>query len=732
MAPETHRPQPERVRGRIHTGYFAKPQFSAGKLKTREGHTLRFAGPFFAREGEQVVLCGTWEENPKFGRQLKVVRIELDMPVDAEGLANYLANHPRIKGIGPVKARKIAELFGPNFDEVISEDPQAIAAAVQLPPATLEMLREEWLGRRELNRALTWLASFGLTHHQVTTLVERFGNSAVSILQADPYLILHAIRSLGFKRLDKIARQMGTPKDHSSRLRTGLLHCVEEAVDRGHTWVDHEELIRQANQLLVMDAADSDELIAQALQSLEDEGRLTCLHHEGRFLIAQPQLLEMERYLHRLLSESRGKLPPSADNPGLEELMDFVAAELNQGQRAAARTALSSRISLIAGPAGSGKTRTVGAVVAMCEMLELSVLLAAPTGKAAKRLEEVVGTKASTIHRLLGYDGEHFARDVDHPLEADVVIVDEFSVVDVRLAWQFFQAIDLERTMVVLVGDHNQLPPVGPGHLLRDLIHTQAIPTVVLEEVVRQAGVLNANSLAVLRGELKPTAPGQTGERRPWYVVDEFQEAGEIVPFLQGLYPRLKTMGFDLSNDVQLLTPTRKGPLGVAELNVHLQALVQKQCWGIDVLPSLGRRPPFMLHDRVIQNRNNYDLNIMNGALGTVSAVGPKLGELSVRFDDREVSYESGASELDDLSLAYCLTTHKSQGSEFRCVLVIVHKGHTHMLHRNWLYTSVTRAQETTILIGDRWALRYAARERRQDLRRTFFPILHSQRQATA
>jgi len=412
--------------------------------------------------------------------------------------------------------------------------------------------------------------------------------------------------------------------------------------------------------------------------------------------------------------------------------MDFVAAELNQGQRAAARTALSSRVGLITGPAGSGKTRTVGAVVAMCEMLELSVLLAAPTGKAAKRLEQVVGKEASTIHRLLGYDGESFARDAENPLDADVVIVDEVSVVDVRLAWQLFQAIDLDRTVVVLVGDHNQLPPVGPGHLLRDLIQTQAIPTVTLDEVVRQAGVLNANSLAVLRGELKPTAPGQTGERRPWYVVDEFQEAGEIVPFLQGLYPRLKALGFDLINDVQLLTPTRKGPLGVSELNSHLQALVQRLCWGVEVVASAGRRPSFLLHDRVIQNRNNYDLNVMNGALGTVIAVGPKPGELRVRFDDQEVKYAPGASELDDLSLAYCLTTHKAQGSEFRCVLVIVHKAHAYMLHRNWLYTSVTRAQETAILIGDRWALRYAARERRQDLRRTFFPILHSQRQLTA
>jgi exodeoxyribonuclease V alpha subunit len=732
VAQETRRPRTERVRGRIDTVYHASPRFSAGKLRTQEGYTVRFAGPFFAREEEQVVLCGVWEEHPKFGRQLKVARIELDMPVDADGLANYLADHPRIKGIGPVRARRIAEQFGENFDAMISEQPEAVAAAAGLSPETLEMLREEWLRSRELNRALTWLASFGLTHHQVTTLVERFGNSAVSILQEDPYLILHAIRSLGFKRLDKIARQMGTPKDHPSRLRTGVMHCVTEAVDRGHSFLDYEDLLRQAHQLLVMDADDSDELIDAAVQQLIEAGRLACVPQDGRLLIAPPELLAMEEYLYAVLSAARSGNPHFVGMRDEEGFLDYLAPSLNEGQRTALCAAMRHRIVLLSGGAGSGKTYTVAAIAAMYEEFGKSVLLAAPTGKAAKRLEQVVGKEASTIHRMLGYDGEKFLCDAEHPLEADVVIVDELSVVDVRLAWHLFQAIDLDRTAVVLVGDHNQLPPVGPGHLLRDLIHTQTVPTIILDEIVRQAGVLSENSTAVLQGQLRPTAEGESGSRRPWYVVDEFQHESGILQFLHQRYPRLKDgLGFDLINEVQVLTPMRKGPLGVAALNLELQALVQKLCWGVEVPPPAVKRPQLLLHDRVIQNRNDYELGIMNGSLGTVIEVGPKPGELWVRFDAKEIYYEPGAPGLDDLSLAYALTVHKAQGSEFECSIVIVHKSHAVMLHRNWLYTAVTRAQRTAILIGDRWALRYAARERRHDLRNTFFPILAARRRLT-
>jgi exodeoxyribonuclease V alpha subunit len=299
-------------------------------------------------------------------------------------------------------------------------------------------------------------------------------------------------------------------------------------------------------------------------------------------------------------------------------------------------------------------------------------------------------------------------------------------MVDVPLAWHLFQALDLERTAVVLVGDHNQLPPVGPGNVLRDLIDTRAVPTVILDEIVRQAGVLKENSIAILHGEVRKTAADDGGSRRPWYLVDQFTDVWDVQRFLVDLFDSVlvERLGFDLVEDVQVLTPTRKGPLGVEALNVELQRLVQKKLWSVDVsAPKPGRRPRFLLHDKVIQTRNNYDLGVMNGAVGRVTAIESD-GAMEVSFNGQAVTVTPESGHLSDLSLAYALTIHKAQGSEFPCAIVLVHKSHSFMHHRNLFYTGVTRAQEVAIVIGDRWGLRNCAQRRRLEQRKTFLSLL--------
>ena len=287
--------------------------------------------------------------------------------------------------------------------------------------------------------------------------------------------------------------------------------------------------------------------------------------------------------------------------------------------------------------------------------------------------------------------------------------------------------MDLERTAIVLVGDHNQLPPVGPGNLLRDLIERQPIPTVILDKIVRQAGILKENSIAVLRGEVRKTAAEAPDGRRPWYLVDQFTDVWDVQRFVLELYEKVlaERLRFDLLADVQLLTPTRKGPLGVDALNAELQRLLQKRLWGVDVpVVRPGRRPEFLVHDKVIQTRNNYDLGVMNGAIGIVTSVGPRRGELRVRFDDNEVEISPETKDAQDLSLAYALTIHKSQGSEFPCAVVIVHKSHSFMHHRNLFYTGVTRARQVAVVIGDRWGLRNCAEKQQVERRKTFLSIL--------
>lgn len=713
------------LRGQVEALFYSSPQFCAGRFKTGDGCKAMFAGQFCVREGDPVVLHGHWGMHAKYGRQFQVEWFEYDGAPSAEGLANYLAKHPLLKGIGPAKAWRIAEQFAEGFDEALAERPEEIARAAGVPLSTIETLAAEWKRVEAVRSALTILSAYGLTHHQVTTLVEKHGNSIVALLEADPYLLVGEIQGMGFKKVDKIARQLGTPKEHASRIRSGIMDCVHEALGNGHCWVEYEDLVDQANLLLVMDTLESRTLIEQGLEALIGEEKLACIPYGGRFAVALPGLHRMERDLAARFAQASSVNPYWVRVSDLESLLHRCAPSLNERQRDALASALRHSVSLISGGAGSGKSYTVSAITALCEDLDLDVVLAAPTGKAAKRLEEVSGRSAMTIHRLLGYDGKEFAKGPDDPVEADMLIVDEVSMVDVPLAWRLFDAVDFSRTAVVLVGDHNQLPPVGPGNILRDLIQTRAIPSVILDKIVRQAGVLKENSTAVLRGEVHPTSPARPDGCRDWYLVDQFTDALAARGFLLGLFQnRIEELGFDPLRDVQVLTPTHKGPLGTGELNEHLQRLLQKKLWGVDVEPvQAGRRPPLYPRDKVIQTRNNYELNVMNGSIGNVIEIKPD-GTHVIDFDGAPVEVEKGSNNLRDLQLAYALTFHKCQGSEFPCALVVIHKSHSFMHHRNLFYTGVTRARRTAIVLGDRWGIRNCAARCQVDDRRTFLSLL--------
>lgn len=713
------------LRGRIEAVFYASPQFSAGRLCTLDGDRVSFAGALMVREHDPVVLEGAWERHPKFGRQFKVTHFAFDQRMGPEGLAHYLAHHPDIKGIGPVKARRIVDAFGEDFDRVIDEEPERVAQVAKLPLAAVQALRDEWLRRRALNASLTWLSSFELTHHQMTALIEKFGNAVVTVLKTDPYMLVREVSGFGFKRVDIVARKMGTPKDHPSRIRAGVVHSVAERLDQGDCWVDYEDLVELANGLLAMDVPDSRERIEEALDALIEDGTLACPSIGGRFLVAQPQIHQMERDLGAIFTDRQRPNRNFASDEDDALLGRF--SELNAPQRRALLAVAHHNLVLVSGGAGSGKTYTVAAIHKLYEQSGLDVVLAAPTGKAAKRIEQVVGRGAFTIHRLLGFNGKTFQRGPDDPLTADVVIVDEVSMVDVPLAWHLFSAIDWDRTAVVLVGDHNQLPPVGPGNLLRDLIERQPIPTVVLDQVVRQAGILKENSIAVLSGEVRPTAPEGDDGRPPWIVVNRLRDVLDAQRYVLDLFESVlvERLRLDILADVQLLTPTRKGPLGVDALNIELQRLVQKKLWGVDVpAPRPGRRPEFLVHDRVIQMRNNYDLGVMNGAIGVVTSVGPRRGELVVRFDDADIAYAPNTRDAQDLALAYALTIHKAQGSEFPCAVVIVHKAHSFMHHRNLFYTGVTRARHVAIVLGDAWGMRNCAEKEEVERRKTFLSVL--------
>lgn len=714
------------VKGRIEKLFYQNPKFSAGRLRTPSNDTITFAGAVFARENEPVVLTGRWTTHEIYGRQFAVERMEYNLSLDNAGLAQYLANHPDIKGIGPAKAYAIVQQFGSRFEEVLLGEPEKLATAAKVPLSVIEAMQKIWQDHRYTNNMIAWLSSQGLTHHQVMTVIEELGTNAKAVLKNDPYSLIGMIPGFGFRRVDEIARKLGTPKEAPIRIRAGIVHLLNEELHEGHCWTESMDLIEAANKLLIMDCLDSKERIAKELEALICECKLAEIPFDNRMLIALPKIHWMEERLHQMfLHGADGN--PHADKLGdPDRLIETISLSLNDGQKVAVKTALLHPLVLISGGAGVGKSRVVAAITEAYESRDLKVLLAAPTGKAAKRIEQVSKRPASTVHRLLGYDGKEFTHDESNPISADVVIIDEVSLMDVPLMYYLLRSIQLKKTAVVLVGDHNQLPPVGPGNPLRDLIQTKVLPTVILDVCVRQAGELKDKCAAILNGLLSFTNRERTDARKPWYMIDTCAETAQVHSMLGTLFSGVlaEKFGFDIVRDVQVLTPTHNGELGTLALNLMLQSLVQKKLYGVDVPATpANRRPRLLLHDKIIQTRNNYALQIFNGSLGTIVDVISD-GTLIIDFDSNIVKIKPGTKSFYDLELAYALTIHRAQGSEYPCAIVITHSTHQFMHHRNLLYTAVTRAQETAIILGDGLGVSIAVDVKKQDKRRTFLSFL--------
>lgn len=709
----------EKICGTVDTIIFASQdnrftvlKLSPEKLSTQITVTLNGIAPLI---GQLLEIEGEWVKHPKFGQQFKATTYKTVAPTEISGIEKFLASGA-INGIGPAMAKKIIAEFGEKTLEIIAKSPNELLKVPGIGKKTAEKISTSYLEQSELTEIMVWLENHGISNTYADKIFAKYGSFAIDIMEKDIYRLFQDIEGIGFLTADKLAFNLGIQREDKRRIISGIDYALMQLCNNGHCCIPEMALVDKTAKILQV----NNQIIFTILKERIDNGSLNTEVVGGETLIYPPYLYYAEKKVAmRLLQLQQATEPLSEDNLSL-----FIKVwekdnqiQLAQKQKEAIKACLHHGVLVLTGGPGTGKTTVIKGILSILKAQGLKIRLAAPTGRAAKRLSETTGQKALTIHRLLEANNLAqddnlklgFSKDIDDQLDADVIILDEVSMVDIVLMHHFLNAVP-DGCRIILVGDTDQLPAVGPGSVLKDIIRSQKIPAIRLDEIFRQAqtSMIIQNAHIINAGRL-PDLRKQYSD----FVFYELNDDTSITQKILDLCTKdLPHEGFDVLKDVQVLSPMHRFLCGVENLNLMLQEQLNPKK-NQDELKYSSQT--FRVGDKVMHIRNNYQKNVFNGDIGFIQDINNE--KLTVDYFDHIVTYEK--NELNELTLAYASSVHKSQGSEYKVVIIPLSTSHYIMLQRNLLYTAITRAKQKVVIIGSKKALMTAVQSNRTQKRYT-------------